>query len=65
MTVEICIVPFTITDDDSRVAAEGELAALLNERWVIISQGGNDGQAYFVLQKGEVENTRPFPFSSN
>lgn len=65
MTVQIRIVPFTIADEASRAEAEAELAVLLNERWVIIGQGGNDGQAYFVLQKGEAENTRPFPFSSN
>ena len=65
MTVEIRIVTFTIADQKSRSAAEEELAALLNERWVLISQGANDGQAFFVLQKGEAAHSRSFPFTSS
>lgn len=64
MTVQIRIVSFTIADRESRSAAEKELAALLNERWVLISQGANDGQAFFVLQQGEATHSRSFPFTS-
>ena len=64
MTVAIRIVSFTIANQKSRATAEKELAKLLNDRWIIISQGGNDGQAFFVLQKGEAEHARSFPFAN-
>lgn len=64
MAVAIRIVSFTIANQKSRATAEKELAKLLNDRWIIISQGGNDGQAFFVLQKGEPEHTRSFPFAN-
>ncbi len=65
MTIEIRIVPFIIEDVESRAEAEEKLATLLNDRWGIIAQGGNDSRAYFVLQKGEAKNTRPFPFGKS